>query len=227
MPNKQPSPPADLLATPRRRLSYDARKAEIILAAVELFSETGFDGSTRDVAQRAGITQPLLYRYFPNKEGLIEAVYEKVYLDQWDPEWDDILLDRSRSVKDRFQTFYEAYTQTIFNPVWLRISSFAALRNAEIHSWYGHVVQEMILKPLVREHRIELLSTDDFLVSKEELEAPWLMHGGLLDYGMRRYILEIDVSQDTSSVISQALDMYLFLAQKQVQTQAQVQAQKG
>lgn len=215
MPNKQLTETVVEPAAPRRRLSRDARKSEIVAAAVELFSEAGFDGSTRDVAQRAGITQPLLYRYFPNKEGLIEAVYEKVYLDRWDPTWDEALLDRSKPVKERFQTFYVAYTQTIFDPVWLRLSSFAALRNAKIHDWYTHVVQEMILKPLVRERRIELGGSSDFLVSKEELEAPWLMHGGLLEYGMRRYILEADVSQDTAAVIAQALDMYLLLSQAQ------------
>lgn len=217
MPNKQLTTPVEEPARPRRRLPRDARKNEIVLAAVELFSEVGFDGSTRDIAQRAGITQPLLYRYFPNKEGLIEAVYEKVYLDRWDPTWDEALVDRSKPVKDRFQTFYEAYTQTIYDPVWLRISSFAALRNAQIHDWYTHVVQEMILKPLVRERRIELGGSTDFLVSKDALEAPWLMHGGLLEYGMRRYILKADVSQDTSAIISQALDMYLLLSQAQAE----------
>lgn len=215
MPNEQLSITQEKPTAPRRRLSPDARKNEIVAAAVSLFAEAGFEGSTRDVAGRAGITQPLLYRYFPNKESLIEAVYEKVYLDRWNPEWDEILLDRSKPVKARFQAFYEEYTRTVFNPVWLRISSFAALRNAQINDWYSHVVQEMILKPLVRERRIELGLSDAFLVSKEELEAPWLMHGGLLDYGMRRYILEVDVSQDTPAVISQALDMYLLLSQAQ------------
>jgi AcrR family transcriptional regulator len=215
VPNKQLTTPAENPAPPKRRLPRDARKNEIVLAAVELFAEAGFDGSTREIAQRAGITQPLLYRYFPNKEGLIEAVYEKVYLDRWNAKWDDALLDQSKPVKARFQAFYEAYTQTIFDPVWLRISSFAALRNAQIHDWYNHVVQEMILKPLVRERRVELGGSTEFLVSKEELEAPWLMHGALLEYGMRRYILNADVSQDTSTVISQALDMYLLLSQAQ------------
>ncbi|MEP1585347.1 MAG: TetR/AcrR family transcriptional regulator [Tateyamaria sp.] len=197
----------------RRRLSRDARKDEIVQAAVAQFSEAGFDGSTRDIALRAGITQPLLYRYFPSKEDLIEAVYEKVYLDRWNPAWDAALIDRSRPVKDRFQDFYEEYAQTIFDPEWLRIFSFAALRNAQIHDWYNHVVQEMILKPLVRERRVELGMPDTVLVSKDALEAPWLMHGSLLHYAKRRFILEIDGMSDTSDVISQALDMYLLLTQ--------------
>ncbi|MEP2530014.1 TetR/AcrR family transcriptional regulator [Shimia sp.] len=217
MANKPQPNPSDKPTARRRRLSRDARKEEIVLAAVELFSETGFDGSTRDIAQRAGITQPLLYRYFPSKEDLIEAVYEKVYLDRWDPRWDAMLVDRSFPVKERFQAFYEEYTQTVYDPVWLRISSFAALRNAQIHDWYNHVVQEMILKPLVRERRVELGMADEFLVARDALEAPWLMHGGLLDYGMRRFILKIDVSDDTSAIISQALDMYLMLTQSKME----------
>lgn len=218
MPNKQISLSTDAAALPRRRLSRDARKNEIVLAAIELFSEVGFDGSTRDVAQRAGITQPLLYRYFPNKESLIEAVYAQVYLNRWDPDWDETLLDRSRPVKDRFQEFYEAYTQTIFDTTWLRISSFAALRNADIHHWYNHVVQEMILKPLVRERRIELTENADFIVTKGELAAPWMMHGGLVDYGMRRFILKSDIALDTPTAISQALDMYLLLTKENAVT---------
>jgi AcrR family transcriptional regulator len=191
---------------------------EIVLAATELFAEVGFDGSTRDVALRAGITQPLLYRYFPNKESLIEAVYTKVYLDRWNPTWDEILLDRSRPVKDRFQEFYEAYTLTIFDPTWLRISSFAALRNADIHHWYNHVVQEMILKPLVRERRNELTGNTNFIVTKDELAAPLMMHGGLVDYGMRRYILKSDIALDTPTAISHALDMYLSFTKENVGT---------
>ena len=105
--------PSDAPPPGRRRLSRAARKDEIVLAAAQLFSETGFEGSTREIAQRAGITQPLLYRYFPSKVDLIEAVYEKVYLDRWNPDWDAALLDRSKPVKERFQEFYEAYTNRV------------------------------------------------------------------------------------------------------------------
>lgn len=193
----------------RKRMPPAARKEHIISAAVEVFAEVGFDGSTREIANRAEITQPLLYRYFPDKESLIEAVYARVFLERWNPRWDDLLEDRSIPVRERFQTFYEEYTETIFDPVWLRISSFAALRDAGIQDWYNQVVEEMILKRLVRERRFELHQDDSFIVSREELEAPWILHGGLLQYGVRRHILKFTVVEDTSWVISCALDMYL------------------
>lgn len=140
----------------RKRLSPAARRAEIVQAAVDLFAETGFDGSTREVARRAGITQPLLYRYFPDKQSLIEAVYSRVFLETWDPAWDSLLQDRSRPVAERFQRFYEAYTGIVFQPVWLRLWYYALLRDAQVHAWYREVVQEQILKPLVRERRAEM-----------------------------------------------------------------------
>ncbi|MGY3439928.1 TetR/AcrR family transcriptional regulator [Marinovum sp. KMM 9879] len=198
-------------------MSPDARKDEIVSAAVELFAESGFDGSTRDVARGAGITQPLLYRYFPNKESLIEAVYAHVFLESWDPAWDDILQDRSQSVRDRFGRFYGAYTEAIFEPVWMRLWHFASLRDAQVYEWYKDVVQEQILKPLVRERRIELGRNEAFHVTPAELDAPWLLHGGLLNYGLRQQVngAENDGANDAAraTVIGQALDMYMLLTE--------------
>ncbi|MCF3592396.1 TetR/AcrR family transcriptional regulator [Rhodobacteraceae bacterium LMO-12] len=192
----------------RRRLSPEARRSEIIRAAVELFSETGFDGSTRDVARRAGIKQPLLYRYFPDKKSLIEAVYRRVFLETWNPDWDPMLQDRSRPVVERFQSFYEAYTDIVFQPVWLRLWYYVLLRDAEVHAWYREVVQEQILKPLVRERRAELGHGDIFSVTVEELDVPWLLHGGLLNYGLRQSSSQSS-SDDRAAIIRKALDLYM------------------
>lgn len=206
---KQPKSP-DIDKPAQRRLSPDARKDQIITAAIALFAETGFAGSTREVAKLAGITQPLLYRYFPNKESLIEAVYGRVFLQSWDPAWDSLLVDRSLSVRARFQRFYEAYTQTVFAPDWLRLWHFALLRDGEIHDWYRHVVQEQILKPLVRERRMELGRDSGFQVHRAELEAPWLLHGGLLNYGLRCHVHTATAEpRDDAGVIALALDMYM------------------
>lgn len=199
-------------ATPRRRLSPEARRDEIVQAAVTLFAETGFDGSTRDVARGAGITQPLLYRYFPSKESLIEAVYAHVFLESWDPAWDEMLADRSLPVMTRFQTFYESYTETIFQPVWLRLWHFASLRDAEVYGWYKEVVQEQILKPLVRERRTELGVEQGFQVSAADLEVTWLLHGGLLNYGLRTQVTGQEDTATRTEVIRQALEMYMLLS---------------
>jgi AcrR family transcriptional regulator len=46
-----------------------------------------FSGSTRELAKRVGVTQALLYRHFPTKSSLIEAVYDELYVARWDADW--------------------------------------------------------------------------------------------------------------------------------------------
>lgn len=49
-------------------------KAQILAAAQEAFAEHGYgQAGIRDIAARAGITSPLLLRYFGSKAGLFEA----------------------------------------------------------------------------------------------------------------------------------------------------------
>jgi AcrR family transcriptional regulator len=51
------------------------RRREIVEAAVEVFSSSGFHkGSLRDVADRVGLSQAGLLHHFPSKEHLLEAV---------------------------------------------------------------------------------------------------------------------------------------------------------
>lgn len=49
-------------------------KAQILSAAQEAFAEQGYaQAGIRDIAARAGITSPMLLRYFGSKAGLFEA----------------------------------------------------------------------------------------------------------------------------------------------------------
>src|SRR6201999_639293 len=98
----------------QKRLSPDDRRREFVAKATEFFSEEGFGGGTRDLARRLGVTQPLLYRYFPSKDDLIKEVYRTVFLDPFDAGWDDLLTDRSRPLRERLQEFYRADTDVVF-----------------------------------------------------------------------------------------------------------------
>ena len=51
------------------------RRQQIVDAAVEVFSSAGYrKGSLRDVADKAGLSQPGLLHHFPSKEHLLAAV---------------------------------------------------------------------------------------------------------------------------------------------------------
>ena len=202
-----------LVQKPMREASRK-RAREIVSAAAEHFSEVGFAGSTREIAKRAGVTQPLLYRYFPTKNDLIEAVYRTVYLERWNQDWDDALKDRSIPTRQRFETFYREYVQTAFTPIPLRLSYYAGLRDADINQWYNQLIEELILKQLVREHRVELGLPDEAYVNAAQLEPAWQIHGGLMHYGWRKHVLNLRVAPDVEQVISDNLDMYFCVADR-------------
>jgi AcrR family transcriptional regulator len=68
-----------MAATPTRsRLSKADRMAQALTAAHTLFAERGFAAVTMDeVAAEVGVTKPLLYNYFGNKEQLYIACMER------------------------------------------------------------------------------------------------------------------------------------------------------
>ncbi|HEM45953.1 MAG TPA: TetR/AcrR family transcriptional regulator [Alphaproteobacteria bacterium] len=101
--NKQRNRPAG------KRLPEGAREKAVVEAAADFFAEHGFSGSTRALARQLGVTQALLYRYFPSKGALIERVFESVFLERWDPGWTGLLTDRSRPLQHRISAFYQAY----------------------------------------------------------------------------------------------------------------------
>ena len=60
------------------RMSRDKRRQQILKAARKEFTKLGYRGTTtRRLAQAVGITEVMLFRYFPTKESLYSAVVEK------------------------------------------------------------------------------------------------------------------------------------------------------
>jgi len=63
---------------PRWNRRKEARPAEIVGAALDVFAENGFAAARLDeVARRAGLAKGTLYRYFDTKEDLFRAVVQQ------------------------------------------------------------------------------------------------------------------------------------------------------
>jgi AcrR family transcriptional regulator len=62
---------------PQRPLRADARanREKLVAAARALFAERGTSAPLEDVAERAGVGIGTLYRHFPTRQALFEAVY--------------------------------------------------------------------------------------------------------------------------------------------------------
>jgi AcrR family transcriptional regulator len=60
-----------------RTAQGEASREGIYSAAIGLIAERGFEGATlRDVAERAGVSPGLLYKYFPGKRAVVLALYD-------------------------------------------------------------------------------------------------------------------------------------------------------
>lgn len=63
-----------------QRPSANPTRDRILAAAVDLFSERSFDGATtREIAGRAGVTQPLVHHHFGSKEELWQAAVDSLF----------------------------------------------------------------------------------------------------------------------------------------------------
>jgi AcrR family transcriptional regulator len=80
MPRAQsrPAVPAKRAATPRGgRLPRNARRAQLLNAALEIFVAQGYHAAGMDdIAEHAGVSKPVLYQHFPSKLDLYLALLD-------------------------------------------------------------------------------------------------------------------------------------------------------
>lgn len=191
------------------RMSPEARREQLVEQAAEFFSEHGFDASTRKLASRLGVTQPLIYRYFSSKEELINEVYRKVYVGQWQDSWTTGLRDRSQPMKVRLTRFYASYAPAIFNRRWMRIFFFAGLKGLDINARYLALVSDQLLRPIAEEMRAELGIESSLPVTRTEQELVWLMHGAVFYQGIREQIYRSVEAVDYDFAVGLAIELYL------------------
>jgi AcrR family transcriptional regulator len=70
--------PSVSVQTDCRKLRRDAQanRERIISAAAEAFAEHGLEASVEEIARRAGVGMGTLYRRFPSKRALVDAIFE-------------------------------------------------------------------------------------------------------------------------------------------------------
>src|SRR5262245_5151760 len=57
------------------RMRADERREQLIRVALGLFATKGFNGTTtKEIAAAAGVTEALIFRHFPTKEALYDAI---------------------------------------------------------------------------------------------------------------------------------------------------------
>ncbi len=202
---------ADVDTGARKRLPPEERERQIVGEAIRFFAEVGFDGQTRELARRIGITQPLLFRYFPTKDDLIERVYREVFLRRWKDEWTAGLRDRSVPLEVRLVRYYEDYSATIFDYEWVRIFMFSGLKGEDITRRYLRIVREKILTVICEELRAEhgLPSADKTEIGAEEIDLAWSLHAAIFYVGVRKWAYREPVPEELSGFIRRNVKIFL------------------
>jgi len=196
---------------PRKRMKREDRDREIAAAAVAFFAEVGFDGDTRELARRLGVTQSLIFRYFPNKAALIERVYQEVYVGRWNPYWETIIADRSVPLQDRLVRLYKDYSRVSLTYDWVRIFMFSGLKGEDINTRYLNFLRSRILEPIAIEVRAELglPSPEELPLKMSEIELAWGINSRIFYLGQRRWIFNMPLDIELDQIIEHTIITYL------------------
>nr|WP_029003837.1 TetR/AcrR family transcriptional regulator [Azorhizobium doebereinerae] len=191
----------------RRNMRAPEREQAILNAAIRFFAEQGFEGQTRELAKRMGITHSAIYRHFPSKEVLIERVYEHVYLSRWQPSWAPLIVDRSRPLEARLDQFYREYVARVFDHDWVRIFVFSGLRAVDITGRYLDIVRREIIEPACVELRQELglPGRDERPLTERETEMFWGLHGRIFYIAIRRYVYQTRTPERLDDIVADAV----------------------
>lgn len=195
----------------KKRLSGTEREQIIAQGAVRYFSEVGFGGDTRQLAQRLGVTQSLLYKYFPNKEALINRVFEEVYLDRWNPFWESIIKDRTIPLEERLTRLYIEYAKASLSRDWVRIFMFSGLRGEDINRKYLEILRLKILEPIAIElrHELKLPPKSEIPLKSAEIELVWSINARVFYYGQRQWIFDVPIQDSLDDLIRMTIAHFM------------------
>jgi AcrR family transcriptional regulator len=118
------------------RASARERQASIILTAASLFAAKGFSGTTtKDIAKTAGVSEALLFKYFPTKRALYAAILaEKAQYSELRDAVEEAAVKRD---DERLFTLLASYRiRKGADPTLLRLLLYSALEGHEMSDMF-------------------------------------------------------------------------------------------
>ncbi|HEX5959256.1 MAG TPA: TetR/AcrR family transcriptional regulator [Hyphomicrobiaceae bacterium] len=194
---------------PRTRLPAAEREEMIIRAAMDLIAEKGFNADTGELARRAGVSHGLVFRYFGNKEMLIERVYERNFLARWAQDWEVMLADRSVTLRDRLKAFYKSYLAVIDEYNWIRISMFSGLNGHGLTRRYIESFVEQVLTVIAQEVRHERNPRSRTRPSDDDIEIAWHLHSTFIYALIRRHIFGTRTLRNVHRHVDIVVDQFM------------------
>ena len=192
-----------------KRLPAHERRGLILKEAAVFFAENGFAASTRDLADRLGVRQALLYKYFESKEALIETVFQQAFSDQWTATWASALADESKPLAGRLAAFYEAYTSDPEN-LRLRLFMRGSLDGWPLPARISPIVAKSLIIPVVADLRKQegLPDLSERPMMAGERELVFMLHGAIVQHQVRLRVHKSNVP-DTAATTAFFVDTFL------------------
>ncbi len=200
------------------RLEPQARRRQILDAAIAYFAEAGFGVQTRELTRRIGVSQPLLYRYFPSKQDLIEAVFNEVFLSRLSDDWVAGLRDPAVPLRERLMRFYVQYANATYRPEWIRIYMYAGLAGHSLNRDYLALVRRRLLVVMCQAFRDAFLTEEERAragpVGAREIELVWNLHGSMFYWAVRRNIFDVRTRLSFETRTADAIELFVAGAQQ-------------
>jgi AcrR family transcriptional regulator len=128
-----------------------ARRDQILTAAISVFAEKGFQRATiRDVAKSAGIADGTIYNYFENKTALIMGILNRMN------DTEDRDSDMGQAVGQDLREFFETY-----------IGQRYSYMNDEGLEILRAILPEVLVNPELRTMYMEQIISPTFAVSEK------------------------------------------------------------
>jgi AcrR family transcriptional regulator len=195
----------------QRRLRPDARRQQILDAAVALLADRGTAFNTRELAEAVGVSHPLLFRYFTNKDEIIEAVFQSVFLGRFTEAMREGVDRAGADPVTRWCEFYTAYAPKIFDRTWIRIFISSALQDEVISRRYFDLVILPLILRLAQDTERHCLGRQASKASRVRLislELAWMTHSSLFYSGLRKWVYGLEVPDDIEAVMTARVRMH-------------------
>jgi AcrR family transcriptional regulator len=204
---------------PRSRLRPVDRERMIIDEAMRYFAEVGLGGSTNALAKRLGITQPLLFNYFPTKENLISRIYDELIPHIWKPAWRTQLLDRTLPLADRLTRFYGEYARTVLARDQFRLFLFAGIVDFErFGTRYNGLLRREIFPAIGRALMAEFAPRARPGAEAEAFgaELAHTLHGMIYHLALRKWVYLPPLEAEIADLVPAKVSLFLAGAGEQI-----------
>jgi AcrR family transcriptional regulator len=193
-----------------RRMPAKDREESILRGATTYFAENGLGAGTTELARRLHIAQPLLYRYFPSKDALVDGVYERLAPEHhWRQEWEQLLEDTTIPLRERLKRFYADYAVSVLTYEHVRLFLFSGLTKNVYNTRYYEQVTERILRRVALALRHEYGDGSDGPVTPDELELAQSLHGAVYHIAFRRWVHSEESLADLAELARGKVDVFL------------------